>query len=152
MLRSILTIPLFDLVMTRLRRSVEPGKVYIIVLSEEEQARTAEISRRFNGHVTWITKQLREATGKLIPRVQVKYGILKIAMEIDVDGGDPYPTVLSKKKLKSPLGGVVMEDEIEPDMRTSQRSTKEMITACAACQIYADQFELGLLPEKERRV
>ena len=96
-----------------------------------EGPRSAEISTRFNGHVTWMTRELHGQ----YTREQVYWFVLLKACEIEPPaGGDPYPYT-------------IVGDRLFPE-RTSGRTNKEMMTACEACNVMAVEWELGLLPER----
>ena len=68
-------------------------------------------------------------------REQVYWLVLLKACEIDPpSGGAPYPYV-------------IVNDTLYPQ-RTRDRTNKEMITACAACEAMAWEWDIGPLPER----
>ena len=96
-----------------------------------QSPRSVEISTRFNGHVTWMTRRL---FGQY-DREQVKAYCLLKACELEPSGGgDPYPYVI--------VGGALYP------LSTSSRTNKEMMTACEGCQAMAVEWEVGPLPER----
>ena len=89
--------------------------------------RSTDISTRFHAHVTWLAKE----SG--ISRDEVYIRALKMACEIEADGGADYPHT-------------IIDDEVHPH-RTTNRTNKEMLTACEGVQLLAAEWELGPLPE-----
>jgi hypothetical protein len=89
--------------------------------------RSNDISTRFHAHVTWLAK----AAG--ISREEVYIRALLKACEIEVDGGTDYPHL-------------IIDDVVRP-LRTTNRTNKEMMTACEGVQLLAAEWELGPLPE-----
>lgn len=96
-----------------------------------DSKRSIAISTHFHSHVTQIAKE----TG--LERFYVYFMILLLAVEIEVDGGLPYPYVIVKRMIESPISGdMILHDLVEP-YRTSYCNNRQMITAVEACHIFA---------------
>ena len=102
------------------------------------ERRSAQLSRRFHAHVTWITQQRH---GEVSRNYVYQMALLK-AVEIDPPpGGDSYRYDIIPKMVEG-----MVRDVLEP-YQTSDATNKEMITACRALEYLAVEWELGLLPE-----
>jgi len=100
--------------------------------------RSIEISTHFHAHITQIAKELS------ISRYIIYWNILIKAIEIEVDGGAPYPYIIRQIKTKSPITGeLILCDAVQP-YTTSKRTNRQMMTAVEACHIYAVEREIVL--------
>lgn len=93
--------------------------------------RSIEISTHFHAHITQIARELA------CDRLQVYYYVLLKAIEIEVDGGAPYPYSVIKKFVKNPISGEKMLIDMVQPYSTSNRTNKEMMTAVEAAHQYA---------------
>ena len=99
--------------------------------------RSPEISRRFQAHVTFVTRQLQGQ----YPREWVYQRALLKAVEIDPPvGGAPYRYT-------------VVEGVLYP-IPTSDATNKEMMTACEglhqlAAELEQQGAEIGVFPERK---
>ena len=92
--------------------------------------RSVEISTRFHGHVSWMTRKLN---GQMT-RDEVYMRVLLKACELETtEGASPYPYL-------------IVDDVLYPK-RTTNRSNKQMMQACWACEAFANEWEIGPLPE-----
>ena len=92
--------------------------------------RSVEISTRFQGWVTCITRRLNGQ----YTRDQVYVLVLLKACELETtDGASPYPYV-------------IVRDQLHPK-RTTNRSNKEMMQACWAAEVCAVEWGVAPLPE-----
>jgi hypothetical protein len=123
-----------------------------ITVEELPRPRSKEISTRFHAHVSYLQKRLYER-GIEVSREQVKFKALDIATKIgQVDGGMPYPTMPAKVTLDTPIeladGEFIYQTIIHvPDMSTSSRNNRQMMTACEGVQLLAAEYAVTL-PEK----
>ena len=96
--------------------------------------RSVEISTRYQGWVTWMTRKLNGQ----YTRDEVYLLVLLKACELEPpEGGTPYPYV-------------IVRDQLHPK-RTTNRTNKEMVTACWACEVMANEWNIGPLPEAGER-
>lgn len=103
---------------------LEPDKKYKLV--EQKQNRSIEISNHFNAHLTQIWQESGSS------RLYHKAMVLLTAIEIGaVDGGDEWSYTI--------VEGVLM-----PDLSTSGKTNKQMMTAVEACHVYAARNEITL--------
>jgi hypothetical protein len=109
---------------------------------EIKSKRSVEISDRFHGWVTYIARELA------MDRNRVYYEVLLLAIEIECEGGKPYPYAIVPRIIVSPITLLEEEIDLPEPLRTGNRTNKEMMTACRACEIYAASRGLTL-PEKE---
>ena len=124
-----------------IKELLNPKKSYN--LKENKSIRSVEISNRLNGHLTWIARELA------LNRNYVYFQVLLKATEITVDGGSPYPFVIIPRKILNPISMKLETLDLPVPLRTSQRSTRELITACEAAQLYwAEVGNGGCLPER----
>lgn len=89
--------------------------------------RSTDISNRFNGWVTFLSRVSER------PREQVYFEVLLLATENVADGGDPYPYVIMDREITSPITGQKTTIPMAEPLPTSSRTNKEMMTACEAC-------------------
>lgn len=96
-----------------------------------QSKRSVAISTHFHSHITQIARE----TG--LERFYVYFSVLLLAVEIEVDGGLPYPYVIIKRMIKSPISGdMILHDLVEP-YRTSYCNNRQMMTAVEACHLFA---------------
>ena len=82
-------------------------------------------------------------------RDKVYFLVLLKAIEIECDGGSPYPYSIVSRKIISPITGTEMWHDLPEPHRTEGRTNKQMMTACAACELWWAEYGNGLpLPEK----
>lgn len=93
--------------------------------------RSIEISTHFHAHITQIAKELS------IARYIVYWDVLIFAIEIEVNGGAPYPYEIRKTYVKSPITGEKILCDVVQPYTTSKRTNREMMTAVEACHLYA---------------
>lgn len=93
--------------------------------------RSIAISTHFHSHITQIARALA------CDRLQVYYNVLCKAVEIEVDGGSPYPWSIVKKFVKNPISGEKMLIDMIQPYSTSNRTNKQMMTAVEAAHQYA---------------
>jgi len=111
-----------------LKKSLKKNKEFSVTLEPFGEKRSNYISSRFHGWVTFIARESGTA------RDEVYIIVLKKAIEIVADGGSPYPYVIY--------------DEVAFPYSTRNRTNKEMMTACFACEMVAsEEFGIGELPE-----
>jgi hypothetical protein len=109
--------------------------------------RSTEISDRFHGWVTYIWQQYNKHYG-YVSREKIKLECLLRACALDEppEGGSPYPYFLQFYEN-------IKENILVPES-TSNRTNKQMITACMGVELYADELrhqgvEISELPEGE---
>ena len=107
---------------------VKDGSDWIVELTKYGRTRSDEINDRFHGWITWMARQTGEARVTLYVKVLLK------AIEIVAEGGDPYPYAV--------VNGVAYP------YRTRDRTNKQMMTACFACEmVAAEELDIPELPE-----
>ena len=105
-------------------------KEWSVEFKKHSKNRSTEISNRFHGWVTFLARETGNA------RDVIYVMVLNKAIEIVADGGEPYPYAIV--------------DGIAYPYRTSGRTNKEMMTACWAVQLLAQDINPDLvLPEEE---
>ena len=111
---------------------------------EIRDRRSNDISRHFHSHIT----QIAQETG--IRREIVYFSVLLLAIEIVVDGAEPYPYVTFPRLLKSPITGTKVLHDLPEPLRTTNRTNKQMMTAVEACHLYAttEVYPAVILREK----
>jgi hypothetical protein len=82
-------------------------------------------------------------------RTRVYFEVLLKAIEIECEGGDPYPYSIVPRKIQSPITGEWEWHDLPEPWRTSGRTNREMITACRACELWWAERGEGTLPERE---
>ena len=104
-------------------------KEWSIEFKKYSKNRSTEISNRFHGWITFLARETGNA------RDVIYVMALNKAIEIVADGGEPYPYVIV--------------DGIAYPYRTSGRTNKEMMTACWAVQLLAQDIDPNIvLPEE----
>jgi|GEM_PF-3614443 len=120
---------------------MQPKKTYELKLSKSK--RSVEISTRLHGHITFIARNLQ------LERDYVYFMVLLKATEVICDGGSPYPYVIIPRKIMNPISMQVESHDLPVPLRTSNRSNKEIMTACFAAELYwAENGGEGMLPDK----
>lgn len=120
---------------------MNPKKDYKLV--QMNGKRSIEISTRFHGHITFMARELQ------LDRNYVYFMVLLKATEIRCDGGSPYPYVTVPRKIMSPITMRVETHDLPVPLRTSNRTNKEMMTACFGAELFwAENGNGGCLPEK----
>ena len=110
------------------KKLVKKNKDFTVTGDPWSEKRSTMISSRFHGWITFIARESGTA------RDEVYIIVLKKAIEIVADGGSPYPYVIY--------------DEVAFPYSTRNRTNKEMMTACFACEMVAsEEFGIGELPE-----
>ena len=110
--------------------------------------RSTDISNRFNARITALTK------GSGYNRAQVYFEVLLMAIDSVADGGDPYPYEIIERPVISPISREQVRIPMAEPLRTSDRTNKEMMTACAATDLWlAEKQQNGYMvdfqfPEK----
>ena len=82
-----------------------------------------------------------------VDRNYVYFQVLLLAIEIECEGGSPYPYAIVPRMIVSPITLLEEEIDLAEPLRTGNRTNKEMMTACRAAEIWAAQRGLTL-PEK----
>ena len=103
--------------------------------------RSKDISRRFNAHVTWMTRELHGQMSRA--EVYIR-GLLKAVEISPPPGGAPYRYKLVTRALYP--GGPVAD--VADPVPTSDATNKELMTACEALHFLAGEWEIGPLPER----
>lgn len=98
---------------------------------ETHKRRSIDISTHFHAHVTQIARE----TG--IERTKIYFLVLLKAIEIETDGGSPYPYSIVPRKIVSPITGKEIIQDLPEPWRTSGRTNKQMMTAVEAAHQYA---------------
>ena len=120
---------------------MNPKKVYELKLSKSK--RSVEISTRFHGHCSYVARNLQ------LERDYVYFMSLLKATEVVCDGGSPYPYAVIPRKIMNPISMEVEVHDLPVPLRTSNRTNKEMMTACFAIELFwAEAGGVGMLPEK----
>ncbi len=105
---------------------------------EIRSRRSVEISTRFHGHVGWIKKELyRAGVDKTYDEIYLRALLTACSIPDDMldPGAAPYPYI-------------IVDGVLHPK-RTSNRTNREMMTACKGVELLAAEYMLGQLPEKE---
>ncbi len=93
--------------------------------------RSVEISTRFHGHITYMARASNGQRG----RDEVYMRALLRACELETtEGASPYPYI-------------IVDDVLYPK-RTTNRSNRQMMQACWACETLAVEWGCAPLPEK----
>jgi hypothetical protein len=110
-----------------------------------QPVRSLEMNDRFHGWVTWITQQLHGQH----EREYVYWMCLLKACEIEPpEGADEYPYVMVEDFME--INGTPFKiDRLQP-FSTSERTNKEMMTACAGIEAWVWEKHREILPLPER--
>jgi len=120
---------------------MSPKKTYELKLSKSK--RSVDISTRFHSHCTFIARNLQ------LDRNFVYFSVLLKATEVICDGGSPYPYIIVPRKIMDPISMRMVTLDLPVPLRTSNRTNKELMTACFAAELYwAENGNGGVLPEK----